>query len=151
MRDHPDRAAHRVAAAKALTAVGDEEGARTLLAQSVERFPDHAALGRDYAFSLIQTGQPDKAVEVLRRFERRPTPDAAVYRLLGLAHQRAGRRAASHMAVAEFHYVNGDLALALRQLDLALEDPAIGEYREARATARRDELRRELEQLRARS
>ena len=150
MTDFPRQPAHRVAAARALTATGDEESARNLLAESVERFPDHSALGRDYAFSLIQAGKPDEAVEVLRHFERRPSPDSGIHRLLGLAHQRAGRRAASHMALAEFHHANGDIGLALRQLDLALEDPAIGAYREARASARRDEIRREREQLRSR-
>ena len=58
----------------------------------------------------------------------------------GLAHQRAGRHAASHMALAEFHVRNGDLESAIRQLDIALGDPAIDDYRQARAEARRQQL-----------
>ena len=47
------------------------------------------------------------------------------------------------MALAEFHYRKGDLMSAIRQLDIALEDPAIDDYRAARAEARRQQLRNE--------
>ena len=142
-RDFPDRAAHRTAAAEAYAALGDEDKALDLLAASVERFPDHRALVYGYGLALVRAGRPGDATALLRRFQREHETDAAIYRLLGFAHQRAGRPADSHMALAEFHYRNGDLESAIRQLDIALAVPAIGDYRTARAEARRLQFRDE--------
>ena len=140
-RDFPERPAHRTAAAEVYSALGEENRALDLLTASVERFPDHRALVYAYGLALVRAGRPDEATALLRRFQRAHETDAAIYRLLGLAHQRAGRRAASHMALAEFHARNGDLESAIHQLDIALEDPAIDDYRSARADARRQQLR----------
>lgn len=153
-REFPDRAAHRVASAKALTALGDDARAFELLAESVERFPDHRALTLRYGQALVEAGRADDALRMLRGFQRSHGAGAAgdalgsgeevdLYRLLALAHERAGHRADSHLALAEFHYRSGDLGEAIRQLEIALEDPAIGEYRSARAETRREELERE--------
>ena len=140
-KDFPDRAAHRAAAAKAYSALGEDDRALDLLAASVERFPARRALVYPYGLALVRAGRPDEAAALLRRFQRDHETDAALYRLLGLAHQRAGRRVESHMALAEFHARSGNLVSAIRQLDIALEDPAIDEYRSARAEARRQQLR----------
>ena len=138
--EFPGRAAHRTAAAEAYTALGEEERALELLAASVERFPDHRALVYAYGLGLVRAGRPDDAATLLRRFQRDHDTGATIFRLLALAHQRAGRRAASHMALAEFYARYGDLESAIRQLDIALGDPAIDDYRSARAEARRQQL-----------
>ena len=140
LKDFPDRAAHRTAAAEAYAALGEEERALELLAASVERFPDHRTLVYAYGLSLVRAGRADDATALFRRFQRNHDTDVALYRLIALAHQRAGRRAASHMALAEFHAGSGDLESAIRQLDIALGDPAIDDYRSARAEARRQQL-----------
>lgn len=153
-REFPGRAAHRVASARALTALGDEARAFELLAESVERFPDHRALTLRYGRALVAAGRADDALRMLRGFQRSHGAGAEgdalgsgeeveLYRLLAFAHERAGHRADSHLALAEFHYRSGDLGEAIRQLEIALEDPAIGEYRSARAETRREELERE--------
>ncbi len=142
-REFPDRAEHRTAAAEAYSALGDEARAVDLLSASVDRFPNHRALVYRYGLALVRAGRPDDATAFLRRFQREHEADTAIYHLLGLAHQRAGRPAASHMALAEFYYRNGDLKSAIRQLDIALEDPAIDDYRTARAEARRRQFREE--------
>ena len=150
-KDFPDRAAHRTAAAQAYSALGDEDRALALLTDSAERFPDRRALVYSYGLALIRANRPDDAAAMLRRYQRNHDSDAALYRLLGLAHQRAGRSAASHIALAEYHFRNGDLESAIRQLDIALEDPAIGEYRAARADARRKQFKDERSNRRSRS
>ena len=150
-REFPERAAHRVAAAQAHTALGESAHALDLLAESFARFPDYRALAYGYGLALIQAGRPDEAAVLLRKFQRKHDSDAAVYRLLGLAHQRAGRPAASHIALAEFYVRSGDLEAAVRQLDIALKEPSIDEYESARAQARREELRSEMRKLRSRS
>ena len=93
-----------------------------------------------YGLGLVRAGRPDDAATLLRRFQRDHDTGATIFRLLALAHQRAGRRAASHMALAEFYARYGDLESAIRQLDIALGDPAIDDYRSARAEARRQQL-----------
>ena len=143
LAEFPDRAAHRTAAAETHAALGEDERALELLASSVERFPDYRALVYGYSLALVRAGRAEEAAALLRRFQRKQDSDPAIYRLLGLAHQRAGRPAASHMALAEFHYRNGDLESAIRQLDIALDDPAIGDYRAAMAEARRHQLKTE--------
>lgn len=139
-KDFAERTAHLTAAAEVYAALGENDRALGLLSASVERFPDHRALVYAYGLALVRGGRPDDATALLRRFQRDHEADAAIFRLLGLAHQRAGRHAASHMALAEFHVRNGNLESAIRQLDIALGDPAIGDYRSARAEARRQQL-----------
>ena len=139
-RDFPDRAAHRAAEAQSHSALGKSDRALELLAASLEWFPDHRALVYGYGRELVRVGRPDEAAALLRRFQRTRDSDPALYRLLGLAHQRAGRRAASHVALAEYHHRNGDLESAIRQLEIALDDPAIDDYHAARAQARREQL-----------
>ena len=139
-KDFPDRAAHRTAAAEAYTALGEDGLALELLADSVERFPDHRALVYAYGLGLVRAGRADDATALFRSFQRNHDSDVTLYRLIALAHQRAGRRAASHMALAEFHARNGDLEPAIRQLDIALGEPTIDDYESARAEARRQQL-----------
>ena len=140
VQEFPNRTAHRVAAAEAYSATGDQDRALDLLASSIERFPNSRALTYGYARAFINAGRADDAMQRLRRFQRDHEPDATLFHLLGLAHQRAGRIGASHMALAEFHVHNGDLESAIRQLEIALRDPTIGDYRGARAEARRQQL-----------
>ena len=139
-RDFPNRAAHRAAGAQSYSALGESDRALELLAASLEWFPDYRSLVYGYGRELVRVGRPDEAADLLRRFQRIRESDPAVYRLLGLAYQRAGRRAASHVALAEFHYRNGDLESAIRQLEIALDDPAIDDYNAARAQARREQI-----------
>ena len=148
--EFPERAAHRIAAARAYTALGEPARALDLLAESFARFPDYRAVAHDYGSALIQAGRPDEAAALLRKFQRKHGSGAAVYRLLGLAHQRAGRPAASHIALAEFYVRSGDLEAAVRQLDIALMESSIDEYEAARAQARREELRGDLRKHRPR-
>ena len=150
-RDFPARAAHRVAAAQVHTALGEQAQAFDLLTTSSAQFPEHRALTYAYGRALIEANRPDDAAVLLRKYQRKHDPDdPAIYRLLGLAHQRAGRPVASHLALAELHFRNGDLGAAVRQLDIALADPTIDEYQTARAQARRKELVRERKRLRSR-
>ena len=149
-RDFPARAAHRVAAAQVYTALGEQARSFELLAESAELLPEHRAVVYGYGRALIEAGQADDAATLLRTYQRKHDSDAALYRLLGLAHQRAGRAAASHLALAEFHFRNGNLEPAIRQLDIALADPGIDEYQGARALARREEWMRERKRLRSR-
>ena len=139
-REFPDRPAHRAAEAQSYSALGESDRAIELLAASLEWFPDNRALVYGYGRELVRVGRPDEAAAHLRHFQRAHDSDPALYRLLGLAHERAGRRAASHVALAEYHYRNGDLESAIRQLEIALADPAIDDYHAARAQARREEL-----------
>ena len=143
LEEYPDRAAHRTAAAETHSALGNDDRALALLASSAEWFPDHRAIVYGYSLALVRAGRAEEATALLRRFQRNHDSDPAIFRLLGLAHQRAGQTAASHMALAEFHYLNGDVESAIRQLDIALDDPSIGDYRTAMAEARRLQFRKE--------
>ena len=150
-RDYPDRPAHRLAMAKTYSVLGERERALDLLAESVALFPEHRGLVYAHGLELIEAGRPEEATAAFRTYQRGHDSDPTIHRLLGLAHQRAGRLAASHAALAEFYYRDGDFESALGQLEIALSDPSIGEYLAARVQARLEQLTEERAELRARN
>ena len=61
-----------------------------------------------------------------------------------------GRLAESFQALAETHYLSGDLGLALEKLDLALQHSGSSSYLKESITARETELQREWDNQKTR-
>ncbi|MGD8678157.1 MAG: M48 family metalloprotease, partial [Chromatiales bacterium] len=75
---------------------------------------------------MLQARQPSSAYSILKQLSRSSSDDAHVMRLLGRAAAGAGKTAESHRALAEYHYLNGELEAAVQQLGIALRTPGIG-------------------------
>jgi Putative Zn-dependent protease, contains TPR repeats len=67
----------------------------------------------------LEAGEPNQAYHILNRVM--PTREPAAYWLLAKAASEAGLGAEPQLALAEYHYLRGDLGAALAQLHQVLE------------------------------
>jgi predicted Zn-dependent protease len=101
-----------------------------------------------YAQALIDTGEGGQAHTMLLDLLNNIDYTQEQVHLIALAANAAGETAEAHYYMAELHVMNGDLPLAIRQLELALATPGIESVQRARFEARIAELRQYLPETR---
>jgi predicted Zn-dependent protease len=142
--------AYHVGLAQALLAEGKTQDALKAFAQASELFPRNVPLTTRYAQALIDTGEAEQAhtklLDLLNNIDY--TPEQV--HLIALAADAAGDTAEAHYYMAELHVMNGELPLALHQLEQALATPGIEAVQRARYEARMTELREYLPDKRQR-
>ena len=100
-------------------AQGDQAGARAIYQRAWQRAPDAAALWLGYGESMLAAGDADAARRFLEdRLRERPA-EHRLYPLLARTHGQLGRLGAQHRVLAEGYLVNGQLPLAIEQLQIA--------------------------------
>ena len=134
-----------VGLAESLQAAGDLNSALKLLAEAMAMVPDDPVLASYYADMLIKAGKPDQAKPVIRAGLRALPHSRRLFKLLARAEGELGRTAESFQALAEYHYLSGDLQTALAKLTAALQHAQASAYLTASITARRVEIQQEFE------
>ena len=129
-----------VGLAESLQAAGDLNSALKLLAEAMAMVPDDPVLASYYADMLIKAGKPDQAKPVIRAGLRALPRSRRLFKLLARAEGELGRTAESFRALAEYHYLSGDLQTALAKLTAALQNVQASAYLKASITARRNEI-----------
>lgn len=100
-------------------AQGDFAGGRAIYQRAWQRNPDAAALWLGYGESLLAAGDADAARRFLEdRLRERPA-EHRLYPLLARTHGSLGRIGAQHRVLAEGYLINGQLPLAIEQLQIA--------------------------------
>lgn len=100
-------------------AQGDALGARAIYQRAWQRNPDAAALWFGYGESLLAAGDAETARRFLEERVRERPGEHRLYPLLARAHGKLGRLGAQHRVLAEGYLLNGQLALAIEQLQIA--------------------------------
>ena len=139
----PNRLAFRILEAELALASGQQRKAWALFEQSSDLYPDNFSLAISYARGLAIEGEPHKAMRLLQPYLQRRPRAIPLYELYAQAAQRAGDRAATHAAMAEYHYLNGDLPAAIQQARLGLKQSASTTYQQARLQARLKQFEQE--------
>ena len=129
-----------VGLAESLQAAGDLNSALKLLAEAMAMVPDDPVLASYYADMLIKAGKPGQAKPVIRAGLRALPHSRRLFKLLARAEGELGRTAESFQALAEYHYLSGDLQTALAKLTAALQHVQASAYLTASITARRNEI-----------
>ncbi len=140
---YPDRASVRAALADNELRSGNINEALRIYADATGLYPGNKVLVRGYADALIKAGQAKKALDVIDRYGRLHSLDAALYKLRANAHQKSGNPAESHIALSEHYYLNGELGAAIHQLELASKSSGEDFYRNSRIEARLNQLESE--------
>ena len=136
----PENIFYVVGLAESLQAVGNLDDALKVLAEAMEIVPDNPVLASYYADCLIKAGKPDQAKPVIRAGLRALPHSRRLFKLLARAEGELGRTAESFQALAEYHYLSGDLQAALAKLTAALQHVQASPYLTASITARRNEI-----------
>jgi predicted Zn-dependent protease len=106
-----------------------------------ELFPRNVPVTVRYAEALMAAGRAGEAHNMLLDLFNNvpPTPDQI--RLTALAASAAGDAGDAYFYMGEYEIANGDLMLAVQQLQLALASPHLTQIQRQRYQARLDELR----------
>jgi len=106
-----------------------------------ELFPRNVPVTVRYAEALMAAGRAGEAHNMLLDLFNNvpPTPDQI--RLTALAASAAGDAGDAYFYMGEYEIANGDLMLAVQQLQLALASPHLTQIQHQRYQARLDELR----------
>jgi beta-barrel assembly-enhancing protease len=106
-----------------------------------ELFPRNVPVTVRYAEALMAAGRAGEAHNMLLDLFNNvpPTPDQI--RLTALAASAAGDPGDAYFYMGEYQLANGDLMLAVQQLQLALASPHISQIQRQRYQARLDEVR----------
>ncbi len=97
------------------------ETALSLVEDKLNLYPDDTPLILLYARVLLKDGQAQKARDLLRKHSHKIEATPLFYSLLSEAEGKSGNITATHQALAEYYFLNGDSQAALTQIDLALK------------------------------
>jgi beta-barrel assembly-enhancing protease len=115
-RSHP---MHETLAARIRAETGDFAAAERILAAARQKFPDVVAIKFEHAEVLQRLGRNREAVEALNDLAKQRPQWPRVYRALAQSYSDLGQRVQQHRALAESYYLQGGLASAIEQLQLA--------------------------------
>jgi beta-barrel assembly-enhancing protease len=139
----PDRLAFRIETAELALARGDLSGAWRLFEQARSLYPDDFTLAMHHGRALATQGDPRVAMQLLQPHLRRRPHDSLLYATYAQAARRSGDMAATHATTAEYHYLNGELLLAIEQLEIGLRNPGLSPNSEAQLRARLKQFKAE--------
>ncbi len=110
-------------------------------------YPDYRPLVLNYSEALLQTGNPDKAKELLKHYGKYNTPDLTYYTYLTRAEEESGNAVEAGIANAEYYYLSGETRVAIERLKYILHQRNLAPdyYQEERIHARLDLYQQDLE------
>ncbi len=146
LRQYPNRLALLIEQAELALSMGDLQRAWALFDRMSQSYPDHFAVAMHHGRALLNQGLADEALAVFAPYLRRRPQDLNLYERYAQAAQLAGRRLTLHAAMAEYHYISGDLDQAIEHAERGLRQQGSSHER-AQLQARL----RQLRQIRERS
>lgn len=111
-----------------------------LLQQILKHHPKSYPLQLEYAMCLINTGEANKAVDLLLGLSVNHRDDASLYGLLAQAQSRAGDKAAAYFSRAQAFQIQGNFKKTTQQLLIAQKLNKNNKYLKAMIDAKLAEL-----------
>ncbi len=144
LRQQPELLALQIEQAELALSAGDGQRAWRLFERIHQSYPDSFIVAMHYGRALISAGEPDRALELLEPQLKRRPHELNLYELYAQAAQQAGRWLITHAAMAEYHYLNGNLEQAIEQAERGLRR---GEQGDSHKRAQLQARLRQLQQL----
>ena len=142
MKNDPDRILYRTTLAQVLQDSGQQAEALALYQDTLNLYPGDLVVGQYYAAALLLAGKAEQARDLAREMVRdEQGRTAAVYQLWAKAASVSGPPWETNRASAELYYLNGDVPLAVDQLEQALRHSDVSRYDQERIQARLGEFR----------
>jgi len=141
LREYPKVTQFYGALGQAYLANGQIKESQAILDKALVLFPRNVPITLRLADTLMRAGDNQRAQLILDDLfnQVEPTPNQA--RLIAKAANAAGNVADSYYYMADFYLMNGDLATASNQLQLALGLPNLNPIQRARISAMLEEVR----------
>lgn len=148
MEDRGEHPSFFIALARAQHAAGAPEQALETLTLGLELYPGQYPLVIHTARQQLRLEQAAEARELVRRHIQRHGGDGALHRLHAEAASEAGMQYESMLAMGEHYYYQGNLRLALDQLDRVANASEAEIQQRSRAVSRRQAIQQEMERQR---
>ncbi|MEN8214227.1 MAG: M48 family metalloprotease, partial [Pseudomonadota bacterium] len=133
-----------VTKARLALAQGNKNSAVTTMRSILKRKPGDYHMTLMTADIMLKARQPKSAYQLLKKFSRSHSDDPFVMRLLSRAAAGSGKKAESHSALAEYHYLRGEPDVAVQQLRIALKTPGLSFQQKSKIEARSREIDAEI-------
>jgi predicted Zn-dependent protease len=113
--------------------------------KGINKYPYYRAFIFGLSNLLINSNQPDKAIELLKKFLPYYESDSKFYQLLAGAYNLKKNFLLEHENLSNAYYFQYDIQNAILQMDLAVKVKSDNFYDQSRAEYRLKELKREAE------
>nr|VFJ68088.1 MAG: Putative Zn-dependent protease, contains TPR repeats [Candidatus Kentron sp. FW] len=121
LKSNPDHVVFRARLADIELTNGRISDAIRIYADTLLLYPGHELLMSGYARALLEGNKPEKVVTLLDRHKEKSNRNSVLQKLLAEAFTKMGNKMGADAALAEHHYLNGHLDMAIRQLRIALK------------------------------
>ena len=140
VRDYPRQPNLTLLEARIALARGQHEEAVKHVQRALTHYPRYAPAVLEYADTLLSSGKPDAARQVLLSHESSLGTRMETYRLLAFAARDAGQTVEAQYQMANYLFERGDAGGALAQLDAALRLSSLSSQDRSKLKARRSEI-----------
>ncbi len=147
LQKDPQQIAYLVARAELLKQTSRPENALQVLEDGLAFHPGNGVLGIHYANMLLDLGQADKALQIMEDQALSHPQDAQFFRRLARAAGDTGQKNLGHQYLAQYYYLSGEPEAAVQQLEIALRNQRISDYRSAQMAARLKTIKQEIADL----
>ncbi len=144
IRKAPANIAYVLLDARVKAQLGQVNQALKSVHTTLELFPGNYSLTQYFAELSLEHGQPRRADQALELALKRRPDEPTLYKLRSRAAAAQGNKADAHLYLAEAHYLNGQLEMAERQLEVALRGERFKFYDAAKLQAKLDHIKNEL-------
>ncbi|HET7370746.1 MAG TPA: M48 family metalloprotease [Gammaproteobacteria bacterium] len=141
LSQHPDVVAYYLGVASAQLKRDQFGDALATLSHAASVFPDSLAVKIDHAQALMAADRPADAKNVMEAAAITNPHDPVVLQLLAQAASAAGNTGEGRYYLSQVYQMNGQLVSAINQMQIALNNPHINDYEQARYRARLDDLK----------
>jgi predicted Zn-dependent protease len=139
-----DVIAYHLGLAESQMVAGDLDGSLSTFENAYRLFPRNVPVTVAYSEGLLRAGRAAQAHRVLLDLLNRVPPTSEQARLIAIMASAEGDMANAHYYMSEYHLINGDLPMAVNQLQLALAQPDLEPVQRARYQARLQEISKYL-------
>lgn len=150
-RKNPEEIAYIATEALLLKKSGQPEKGLQVLRDGLDLYPGNYPLSVYYAQALLDEGLAADALKLVEQQLRGRPDDGQLNKLAARAAGDSGQNNLAHQYMAEYYYQSGALEPAIQQLEIALREKGISEFRSAQMTARLDLMNEEMEELKQRN
>lgn len=120
LKKEPENPAFLIAAANLETKRGNYPQAYGYYDRAIKIYPDFRPVVLTYTRTLLENNDPQKALKILKNYEKYKEPDLTYYQYLTRAEGESGHTIEASMASAEYYYLSGETGLAIQQLQALL-------------------------------
>lgn len=147
LEEHPENSSFLLAAADLEARQNNFREAIRIYERTEKLYPDYRPLVLNFSGTLLQSGDPARARDLLKKYGKYAEPDLTYYDYLTRAESESGNPVEAGMANAEYYFLSGETRVAIERLRYIIQTqkPPPDYYQSERIRARLAYFEQELQ------